>query len=239
MPLQLRSMIVYYGVLLPSEARKPMGHSEDRATAERFAREHQGHIIEHYLEEGRTRRAMRPKLIKAIQHARVASALLVIPRFDPLGRDIVFLKLLWDSRLEFVACDNHYANQTTLPLLASLVEKESRRIAARTQMALAKRKRQRERIGTPQNLTHEARLRGARATAALYSTRLNEKAQTELLALRAQGKSLRQIATIFNQQGYQTKTGRSWSHTVIKRLLDRHEEVERNRKAYLAKRADA
>jgi DNA invertase Pin-like site-specific DNA recombinase len=214
-------------------------HSDDRAVAERYARANDGHIVEHYREEGRTRRSTRPKLVKALQHAKDASALLIIPRLEPLARDAVFLKLLWESGVEFIACDNEHASQTTLPLLASIVTKESRRISARTKAALEKRKCRRGSLGTPQNLNHEARLRGAETTKNLYRTGLNDQMQAQLLRLSAEGKSLRQIAAILSDQGHKTKTGRPWSHTLVKRLLDRCEEVERQRAVNRAKRLEA
>ena len=239
MPVRFQPMIAYYGILPPFDYGKAVRHSEDRAVAERYARENAGHIIEHYWEQGQTRRATRPTLAAALQRAKNASARLIIPRFEPLARDPVFLTLLWQSGVEFIACDNEHANQTTLPLLASIVARESHRISARTKAALAKRQRRRGSLGTPQNLTHDARLRGAKSTRKLYGTSLNDELQAQLLRLRAEGKSLRQIAAMLADQGHKTKTGRPWSHTLVKRLLDRCEEMERRRAAYRAKRLGA
>jgi DNA invertase Pin-like site-specific DNA recombinase len=232
-------MVVYYGILPPFEKGTPVRHSDDRAAVERYARDNNGHIIEHYWEEGRTRRSTRPKLVEALRHVKNASALLIIPRFEPVARDAVFLKLLWESGVNFTACDNGHASQTTLPLLASIVARETRWIADRTKAALQKRKRRHGSLGTPHNLTLEARLRGAESTKSLHRTSLNDEMQAQLLRLRAEGKSLRQIAAILSDQGHRTKTGRPWSHTLVKRLLDRCEELERNRAVYRAKRLEA
>ena len=198
MALWFQSMVAYYGVLPPFDEQAPVRHDGDRTIVERYARANNGHIIEHYREEGRTRRSTRPQMVEALQRAKDASALLILARFEPLARDPVFLKLLWESKVEFVACDNEHANQTALPLLASIVASESRRIAARTKAALKRRNRRHGHLGTPDNLTHEARLRGAESTKRLHATGLNDQMQAELLRLRAEGKSLRQIAAILS-----------------------------------------
>jgi len=231
-------MVAYYGVLLPFEERGPRRQDGDRTIVERYARENNGHIIEHYREEGQTRRSTRPQMAKALQRAKDASALLILARFHPLARDPVFLKLLWESKVEFVACDNEYATRTTLPLLASIVAKESRQLAVRTKAALKRRKRLHGPHGTPDNLTHEARLRGGESTKRLHSTSLNDQLQAELLRLRAEGKSLRRIAAILSDQGHKTKTDRPWSHSLVKRLLERCEKLERDRKVNRAKRLE-
>jgi hypothetical protein len=176
--------------------------------------------------------------VEAVQRAKDAEALLVIPRFEPLARDAVFLKLLWESGVEFVACDNEYASRTTLPLLASIAIKNSKEISARAKAALETRKRRRKSLGplgTPENLTQEARLRGGEQTKALYRTRVSDELPDQLLALRSEDKSLRQIAVILSDQGHRSKTVRPWSHTLIKRLLNRCETIERMKAANRAK----
>jgi DNA invertase Pin-like site-specific DNA recombinase len=226
---KFRCMVIYYGVL-PSKKKRPVVPlSDDRAVAERYEHANAGHILEHYLEHGRAHRSTRPALFKAVQRAKEANALLVIPRFEPLARDAVFLKLLLESGVEFAACDNEHANQTTLPLLASLVIKQSHDNSTRAKAALEKRKRRKSLppLGTPENLTQDARLRGGEQTKRFYRTLISDDLHHQLLSLRSQGKSLRQIAATLSDQGRKSNTGRPWSHTHIKRLLNRCETTDR------------
>jgi DNA invertase Pin-like site-specific DNA recombinase len=221
---RLRFMVAYYGL------RSTEGF---RLEAERYARHNNGHIIYHHYEVGQPHRRTRPALAKAVQQARDADALLFIPRFEALVRDAVFLKLLWESGVEFIACDNKHASRITLPLLASVVIRRSQEISTRTKAALAKRKRRKSLgpLGTLENLTQEARLRGGAATKSRYQTLVSDELHELLLALRAEGKSLRQIAAALSDRGHRSKTGRPWSHTHIKWLLARCEMVERHRAA--------
>jgi hypothetical protein len=206
--------------------------------AERYARHNNGHILDdgHYCETGRPHRRTRPALVEALRRAKDADALVLIHQFEPLSGDAVFLGLLWESGVEFVAGDNEYANRTTLPLLASLVIKRSRETSARAEKAWAKRRRRKSlgSLGTPGNLTPEARRRGGEATRSRYGSLVSDKLHEQLLAWRAEGRSLRQIAATLYNQGHRSETGRPWSHTHIRRLLARCDEVEQRRAAVRA-----
>lgn len=213
----LRSLVAYHGCV---RSRRRCGLSEECHAVDTFARESQGHVLERYI-EGEDARRRRPALIRAISHAKRADALLVISRFNPFARDPVFLSTLLESGVEFAACDNPHANRTTLPLLACVTAEESRYISARTRSALKRRKR-RGGLGTPGNLTLEAREAGsatmkgrARGTAAHYGERL--------VALRAEGKTLREIAAVLNADGVRAQTGARLTHTHVRRMLVRYE----------------
>lgn len=234
MTRRLRSMVVYYGL----RCGRKLGEGV-RLEAERYARHNNGHILDdaHYHETGQLHRHTRPALVKALKRAKDAGALLVVPRFESLAGDAVFLRLLWESGVEFAACDNEHANQTTLPLLASLVMKRSQETSARAKEAWAKRRRHKSRgsLVRPDNLTQEARLRGGEKTKHNHLQAVPDGLPAQLLSLRAQGKSLRQIAAILYDQGTRSETGRPWSHTRIRRLLMHHEE---RRQPHTSKRGE-
>ena len=234
MTQRFRPMVVYYGL----RCGRKFGEGV-RLEAERYARHSNGHILDdaHYHEMGRPHRHTLPALVKALKRAKDAGGFLVVPRFEPLAGDAVFLRLLWESGVEFAACDNEHANRATLPLLASLVIKRSQETSARAKEAWAKRSRRKSHgsLVPPDNLTQEARLRGGAKTKHNHLQAVPNGLAAQLLSLRAQGKSLRQIAAILYDQGKRSETGRPWSHTRIRRLLAHYEE---RRRPHTARRAE-
>ena len=115
-------------------------------------------------------------------------------------------------------CDNPNANRLTLHILAAVAEDEARRISERTKAGLAAYKARGGKLGTLANLTREAGRRGAAAT--------REQARTayvavlsELRAWRAAGLSYRQIAGLLNGSGRPSRTGVTWNHAQVRRVL--------------------
>ncbi len=231
MALSFQPLIVYHGISRTTGGRL----SDNREAAEWYARENNGHIVEHYVEHGQRCKATRPALVRAITHAKEAGAFLVVPMFNPHARDSVFLTLLWKSDVVFLACDNPHANRTTLPLLASVVVEESQKISARAKAALAKRRRRKGRLGTPTNLTDEGRRRGAEAAHRKADRCVNDALTARLKGWRDEEKSLREIAAILNAEKGPTDAKAPWSHTRVRRLFMRIDELER---AHAARRAE-
>jgi hypothetical protein len=167
-----------------------------------------------------------------LEHVKKAEVLLLIPIFNLCARDNVFLGLLWESPVDFVACDNRHANKTTLSLLASIVAEESHhKVSARAKAALAKRKRRKEPVGTPTNLTDEGRRHGADATREAHQFSLTDDLEARLKMLRVEGKSLREIATIFTTEQGGIRAGTRRCHTPVRRLFLRMDRLDQARVA--------
>ena len=222
---RLQNLVAYYG--------RANYLGDHRETAERYERQSLGHIIERYWEPY-SRRGSLPALVKALDHAKRTDAHLLITSFSSMARDPLFLKLLWDSKVEFAACDNEFANKLTLPLLASLRIREAEAASQRIKQELhnaSHRVRNRRSLGTPANLKLEHRYLGGAATKRRHSTLLTEGLQALLLETHAEGKSLRQIASKLNDSEHQTKSGKPWSHTSVGRVLHRSLAIEAARTA--------
>lgn len=104
--------------------------------------------VQSYTEVESGKRKDRPQLTKAIGHAKLARATLVVAKLDRLARNVAFLSALMESEIDFVACDNPHANRPTIHILAAVAEDEVRRISERTKAALAAAKRRGIKLGS-------------------------------------------------------------------------------------------
>lgn len=130
-------LVAYYRVSTRKQGESGLGIEAQQACVADFARYGQHEIIAAYREIETGKRADRPELAKAIAHAKRAKATLVIAKLDRLARNVHFLSGLMEAGVEFVACDNPYANRLTLHILAAVAEDEARRVSERTKAALA------------------------------------------------------------------------------------------------------
>jgi DNA invertase Pin-like site-specific DNA recombinase len=173
----------------------------------------------------------RPELARALAHARRIGACLVVAKLDRLARDATFLMQVYDGQVPVIfgdlpEVDGSAASRFMVQMMAAVAEFERRRIGERTKEALAVLKARGVRLGTagPRNLTHDARLKGARQAAlARTAAAVEEMADVAPIAarMRAEGASLGRIAAHLNAEGYVTRKGTAWRPMQVKRILDR------------------
>ena len=72
------------------------------------------------------RKADRPELAKALHHAKVTGATLVIAKLDRLSRNAAFLLALMDIGVRFGAVDMPEANDFTVGIMALVAETEAK-----------------------------------------------------------------------------------------------------------------
>jgi DNA invertase Pin-like site-specific DNA recombinase len=173
-----------------------------------------------YVEVESRRKNDRPQLLAAIALAQREDAVLLMAKLDWLARSVAFLATLIESRVRFQAVDLLAADEFTLHILAAVAQKEASAISSRTRDALAAKKAPGFILGTPANLTDEAKLKGLVARQANAQTNVNNRQDTQLAALlRANGANLRAIAAQLNWSGYTTRRGKAFYPMGVQRLL--------------------
>ena len=127
--------------VLPSQHHKQgesgLGLEAQQVDAGKLIVERDGVEIAHYTDIETGKNSDRPELAKAIQHAKMANATLVVAKLDRLARNVAFTAALMDSGVNFICCDCKDANRFTLHILAAVAEEEARKIGERTKKALA------------------------------------------------------------------------------------------------------
>ncbi|MBX0292982.1 recombinase family protein [Hymenobacter sp. HSC-4F20] len=214
----MRTYIAYYRV------------STARQGASGLGLESQQHLVQSYLPAGTQllqefievesgTKNNRPQLQAALAAAKQHGATLLIAKLDRLSRNARFIFALRDSGVDFLACDMPDANTLTVGIFAVIAQHERETISKRTKDALQAKKARGVRLGSPQNLTQEARLKGAAVRRQQREqTPQNQQATSLVTLLRSQGLTFRQIATQLNAAMFRTAAGKKYAAMTVQRL---------------------
>jgi DNA invertase Pin-like site-specific DNA recombinase len=168
-------------------------------------------LIAEYVEAESGKRSDRPKLAKALAHAKAIGATLVFAKLDRLTRNVDLLRSLVASDVDLVFCDLPHVptgamGRFLLTQMASVAELEAGLISERTKAALAAAKARGVKLGNP-NGAQALRGKQVGNKQAVATVRANAEHRAVNLqaivdALRSQGfTSVRAIATQLNEGG--------------------------------------
>src|SRR6476661_7365355 len=141
--------INYYRVSTAKQGRSGLGEAAQRAAVEAFCNSRGWERLEEYKEQESGKRDDRPELAKALHHAKVSGATLVIAKLDRLSRNLAFLAAIQDAGTKFVAADMPEANELTIHIMAAMAQAERKAISKRTKDALAAAKARGQKLGNP------------------------------------------------------------------------------------------
>lgn len=224
-----RHYVAYYRVSTAKQGKSGLGLEAQEAAALAFiaGKGLDAKLLASFIEveSGKKSDKDRPELAKAMEHARLTGATLLIAKLDRLSRDAHFLLGLQKAGVQFIAADMPEANEMVVGLMAVIAQAERKMISQRTQAALAEvRKRvaingQRghpavKRLGNPNGAAHLRKFGNQRATAALASSAQRRAAglAPTFEALRAEGiASANAIAGALNARNYATPRGGKWT----------------------------
>lgn len=219
-------LVAYERVSTARQGQSGLGLEAQRRQIAEFAATRGAEVLARFTEVESGRKADRPELAKALHHAKVTGATLVIAKLDRLSRNAAFLLALRDSGVKFVAVDMPEANDLTVGIMALVAEAEREAISRRTKEALASAKARGVKLGNPNGAAALKRAgKGGGALRAAVSA--NAAAFAADLApviadIRAAGHtSLRAVAAELTARGIRTRRGGAWGVGNVGRLLQR------------------
>ncbi len=223
---QCSSLVPY---LRTSTDDQKLGIEAQQETTARIARDRRFAIARTFIEHESGGDNDRPELVKAMHHARRVGAALLVAKLDRLSRDATFLMTLYDGNVPIIfgdmpEIDGSAASRFMVQSMANVAEFERRRIGERTREALQALKARGVKLGTPANLTAEARARGVQVASARRTARaIAEMSDVApiIRKLRMDGGTLQAIADHLNAEGYVARQGSAWSTTQVLRILRR------------------
>lgn len=227
-PMEGREVVGYLRVSTQLQGLDGFGIAAQRDAVDRFALAFSCVVVATYAEVETGRKEdlrNRPELVRAVAHAKRSGALLVIARLDRLSRNVLVTSQLLESGVEFVACDNPFANRLTIQIVAAFAEFEGRLISERTKAGLAAAKARGVKCGNAgRYLTPAARAKGQQAAKLAHNRRARE-AYADLVPLmrelREAGGSMRSIAEQLNAMGHRNQRRHRWSISNVRGVFVR------------------
>ena len=219
-------VVAYYRVSTAAQGRSGLGLEAQRSAVQAYCRGRECQMLAEFTEVESGKRNDRPELAKALHHAKVTGATLVIAKLDRLSRNAAFLLQLQDSGAKFVAADMPEACHLTVGILALVAQQEREAISARTKAALKAAKDRGRRLGNP-NGAAALRRAGKGNDAAVAALKSAADRHADDLApivaqLRAEGHfSLPKLARALNERGMVTPRGGKWHPSSVRNLLAR------------------
>ena len=211
----MSAYIAYYRVSTDRQGASGLSLYAQRAAVARHLGG-QGQLVNEYneIESGR-RHTNGRQVLAALAECRKRRAVLLIARLDRRARNVAFIANLMESGADFVAVDMPQATRLTIHILAAVAEHEREMISKRTKAALAEAKRRGTTLGNPR--IDETR---SLAAAAHHASRRAPEVAKLMHEWRAQGRTLRAIATDLNRLNVRPARGRQrYASTVRNQLL--------------------
>ena len=216
-------VVAYFRVSTEGQSKSGLGLEAQRQAVRSLCSGRGWEVVAEHTEVESGKRADRPELLKALRHAKLTGAVLVVAKLDRLSRSVAFLSALQDSGARFVAADMPEATELTVHIMAAVAQAERKAIGTRTREALAAAKARGVRLGNPNGAAalrragkgNEASVATIKGNADAFAADLREV----LADLRAGGcTSLAGIAGELNARHIRTARGGKWHPSSVRNL---------------------
>ena len=213
--------VAYYRVSTQKQGMSGLGLEAQQSQVKNYVGNNK--ILKEFIEVESGKNNERPELMKAIDLAKENKAKLVIAKLDRLSRNAAFIFMLRDTNVNFVCADMPEANSLTIGIMAVLAQDERERISQRTKAALEAKKAQGFVLGTPENLTLEARQKGLKVRKEnAKNNKANMQATELIVSYKKDSLSYQEMATKLNNNKFRTRYGKEFKPMTVKRLYDRY-----------------
>jgi len=218
--MNLRKMtkaVAYLRVSTDKQGKSGLGLEAQREAVARYVAANGVDLIGEHIEvetgKGANALSKRPELVAALATAKREKAGLIIAKLDRLARNVHFISGLMETGVEFAVADMPNADRFQLHLFAALAEKEAEVISQRTKAALAAAKDRGTELGK------HGKVLAARNQAEAMD-RL-EPIAADLLALKAEGLSVRKMVEALNTRSIPSPAGGKWHPASLHKALAR------------------
>ena len=214
----------YYRVSSPIQGNSGLSLEGQGAAVRRFVEERDGRLVAEFSEVRSGLKSAGMQLREALRNCRMRRAVLVVASIDRLSRRLTLITAVMDSDIELAVVDSPNASRVVLQIKGAWAQHESECMSQRIKAALAEAKKRGVKLGGRrpiEDMRAMARL-GQRAWRARTMARAMEIAPLAW-RLRAEGRSLAEIATELNWRNLPTPQGRRWRQTGVQRMLRRTE----------------
>lgn len=211
--------VSYYRVSTQKQGENGLGIESQRQTVKQYTKD--AGVLCEFTEVESGKNNSRTELTKAINLCKQHNAVLIIAKLDRLSRNAGFIFALRDAGIQFICCDIPDATPLTIGIFAVLAQHERELISKRTKDALKIAKQRGKKLGTPANLTQENRIKGAKKIQEIAQKNVNNlRAFAMIKSLRENGENFSKIASILNENSFNTARGGAFSTKQVQRVAN-------------------
>jgi DNA invertase Pin-like site-specific DNA recombinase len=223
--LPQKRFVAYYRVSTDKQARSGLGLEAQQDIVRQYT-SGRGSILNEFIEVESGKNKERPQLQKAMEVCKQERATLVIAKLDRLSRSVSFIFALKESQIDFECCDLPDLNTLNLGIFATIAQHEAELTSQRTKDALRVKKMQGFKLGTPENLTQEARGKGCLVRKKLAQENpKNKNAFKFARDCRDKGESYGKIADKLNNYGFESPKGAKFYGCSVRNLFKLYQEL--------------
>lgn len=229
--------IAYYRVSTEEQGKTGLGLSAQKKAVTTFVNEN-GILVGEFQDIESGTSETRQGMMEAIEACEQYNAVLVVKEMSRISRGgYMFRDMLDRANIDFIECDSPHDPEVVKDIKFSLAKEERKKISRRTKDALSEIKGKIDRgeahysksgrlvmsLGSPKNLTDEAREKSARVRSQKALNNINSKqAGAFIVVLRKAGKTYKIIADALNEAGFSTVRGNTFKAMTAKRLYERY-----------------
>lgn len=218
----MKTYVAYFRVSTQKQGQSGLGLEAQRKAVISYLKGEEG-ILKEFIEVESGKKNNRQELTAAIEYAKRIGATLIIAKLDRLSRNASFIFTLKDSGVDFICADMPEANTLTIGIFAVLAQHERELISSRTKAALAAKKAQGFKLGSPENLSRVAMEKAWQACRDKAASNENNRRAAALIAsYRKAGMNYSAIARALNQVGFRTAKGKLFQAVQVQRLIQAH-----------------
>lgn len=215
-------MVDYVGYVRASTAKQGqsgLGLDAQQAAINAYLKPGDALLAPVYVEVESGKRSDRPELARALAHAKLTGATLLVAKLDRLSRNSLFLLTVLNSGVDVAFCDFPHVQGAVgrfmVQQMAAVAELEAGLISERTKAALKEAKGRGVKLGG---------FRGVKVDPALGLAERQREARAFALRVapaiaeaKEQGaSSLRQIAAVLDAMGVKTRRGGPWDAAKVR-----------------------
>ena len=213
----------YVGYVRTSTGKQILGLEEQKSRINHFITSGNDFLVDIVSEQESGKNNEREGLEIAVNLCVKYGYTLLFTKLDRLSREVEFLFTLRNKGVKLRCIELPELNTLTLGIFGSVAQWERELISSRTKRGLEELKKQGVKLGSPQNLTSEARLKGFEVIRKNKSENENwKRAQNfiEHFQMKNGYINLSEISNSLNENGYKTRRGCLYSAGTVKRLLE-------------------
>jgi len=211
----------YIGYVRTSTGRQVLGLEEQKSRINHFITSNGDILVDVVSEHESGKNNLRTGLEIAIGLCVKHNYTLLFTKLDRLSREVEFLFTLRNKGVKLRCIELPELNTLTLGIFGSVAQWERELISSRTKRGLEELKKVRK-LGTPENLTQEARMKGLESVKRHKLENENwKRAKTfiEHFQMKYGYIKLSELSNQLNLNGYKTRKGCFFTAETVRRLI--------------------